>query len=78
MGAELPKAFKARRGLRRLDQDYRILSNMSLKAMEGFRKRVFDIDIEHCPHCGGDLTIIAAIEEPTVIAKILAAHKGTA
>ncbi|MCG7757104.1 MAG: IS91 family transposase, partial [Nitrosomonas sp.] len=24
-------------------------------------KRVFDIDIEHCPHCGGALKIIAAI-----------------
>jgi hypothetical protein len=38
-------------------------------------KRVFDIDIEHCPHCGGTLKIMAAIEEPTVIAKILA-HLG--
>jgi len=40
-------------------------------------KRVFDIDIdiEDCPHCGGELKIIAAIEEPTVIAKILA-HLG--
>jgi hypothetical protein len=25
-------------------------------------KRVFDIDIEHCPNCGGALKIIAAIE----------------
>jgi len=31
-------------------------------------KRVFDIDIEQCPHCGGTLKIIAAIEHPTVIA----------
>ena len=38
-------------------------------------KRVFDIDIEHCPHCGGTMKIIAAIEEPAVIAKILA-HLG--
>jgi len=22
-------------------------------------KRVFDIDLEHCPHCGGTLKIIA-------------------
>ncbi len=27
-------------------------------------KRVFDIDVEHCAHCGGDLKIIAAIESP--------------
>ncbi len=34
-------------------------------------KRVFDIDVQHCPHCGGNLKIIAAIEEPSVITKIL-------
>jgi hypothetical protein len=38
-------------------------------------KRVFDIDIEQCPHCGGPLTIIAAILDPTVIAKVLT-HLG--
>ena len=38
-------------------------------------KRVFDIDIERCPHCGGTMKIIAAIEEPAVITKILA-HLG--
>ena len=38
-------------------------------------KRVFDIDIEHCPHCGGTLKIIAATEDPPVIAKILT-HLG--
>ena len=32
-------------------------------------KRVFDI--EHCPNCGGALKIIAAIEDPPVIDKIL-------
>ena len=26
-------------------------------------KRVFELDLEHCPHCGGDLKIIAAILE---------------
>jgi hypothetical protein len=36
---------------------------------------VFEIDLEHCPHCGGPLTIIAAIEDPPVIAKILT-HLG--
>jgi hypothetical protein len=34
-------------------------------------KRVFDIDLEHCPQCGGDFKIIAAIEEPAVIVRIL-------
>ena len=40
-------------------------------------KRVFDIDIEQCPHCGGLLKLIAAIEEPAAIARILA-HLGLA
>jgi hypothetical protein len=34
-----------------------------------------DLDLEHCPQCGGDLKIIAAIEEPVVIVKILT-HLG--
>jgi len=34
-------------------------------------KRVFDIDIEHCPHCGGNMKIIAAILEKATINKIL-------
>ena len=38
-------------------------------------KRVFDIDIEHCPNCGGRLKIIAAIEDPAVIVRILT-HLG--
>ena len=38
-------------------------------------KRVFDIDLEHCPNCGGALKIIAAIVEPPVIARLLA-HLG--
>ena len=38
-------------------------------------KRVFGIDIEHCPQCGGTLKIIAAIEEPAVIVRILT-HLG--
>src|SRR5262249_6239613 len=43
----------------------------------------FDIDVEHCPNCGGALKIIAcpeprrraAIEDPSVIVKILS-HLG--
>jgi hypothetical protein len=35
-------------------------------------KRVFGVEIEGCARCGGKLKIIASIEEPAVIAKILA------
>jgi hypothetical protein len=38
-------------------------------------KRVFDIDLEHCPQCGGEFKIIAAIEEPALIVRILT-HLG--
>jgi hypothetical protein len=38
-------------------------------------KRVFDLDLEHCPQCGGRFRIIAAIGEPAVIVRILA-HPG--
>ncbi len=39
-------------------------------------KRVFDIDVERCA-CGGQLKIIAAIEEPVVIVRTLT-HLGLA
>jgi hypothetical protein len=35
-------------------------------------KRVFGVEIEACARCSGKLKIIASIEEPAVIAKILA------
>ena len=35
-------------------------------------KRVFHIDIETCSECGGNVRIIASIENPAVINKILA------
>ena len=38
-------------------------------------KHVFDVDVEHCPNCGGALKIIAAIDDPPVIVKILS-HLG--
>ena len=38
-------------------------------------KRVFEIDMEHCPNCGGELKIIAANLEQPVIEKILT-HLG--
>jgi hypothetical protein len=33
--------------------------------------RPFDIDMQHCPNCGGELKIIAVILEQPVIEKIL-------
>ena len=38
-------------------------------------KRVFDIDLEHCPNCGGQFKIIPAILESAVIERILT-HLG--
>jgi len=38
-------------------------------------KQVFEIDLEHCPNCGGQLKVIAAIVEQPVIEKILT-HLG--
>ena len=38
-------------------------------------KRVFQIDMTTCSHCGGSVRLIATIEDPAVIAKILA-HLG--
>jgi hypothetical protein len=40
-------------------------------------KRVFTIDIEVCRRCGGRLRVIASIEEPAVIERILE-HLGGA
>ncbi len=34
-------------------------------------KRVFGIDIETCSQCGGQVKVIACIEAPDVIEKIL-------
>jgi hypothetical protein len=41
-------------------------------------RRHFGIEIEDCARCGGKLAIIASIEEPEVIAKILAHLEKTA
>jgi hypothetical protein len=35
-------------------------------------KRVFGIEIEQCARCGGGLRVIASIEEPELIERILA------
>jgi hypothetical protein len=38
-------------------------------------KRVFALDLEHCPNCGGELRIIAASLEQAVIERIVT-HLG--
>ena len=38
-------------------------------------KRAFELDLEHCPNCGGELKIGAAILEAPVIERILT-HVG--
>jgi hypothetical protein len=38
-------------------------------------KRVFAIEIERCQRCGGALKVIASIEDPVLIERILA-HVG--
>jgi hypothetical protein len=52
---------------------HRIRSNARARSGHVFKRRpgLFDIDIEHCPHCAGRFKIIAAIEDPPVIAEIL-------
>jgi hypothetical protein len=35
-------------------------------------KRMFAIDIENCRRCGGKLRVIASIEDPALIERILA------
>ncbi|MEO8463937.1 MAG: hypothetical protein ABI640_01240 [Gammaproteobacteria bacterium] len=35
-------------------------------------KRVFAIEIERCRRCGGQLEVIASIEDPALIERILA------
>jgi hypothetical protein len=39
-------------------------------------KRVFAIDIETCSVCGGSMKVIACIEDPLVIKKILTHLRG--
>lgn len=41
-------------------------------------KRVFGIEIDTCQRCGGTLRSVASIEQPEVIAKILAHLERTA
>jgi hypothetical protein len=73
------------KGLKELDAESTfVLPDAHLQLGEGFvrthrtsmawaqrLKRVFNIDIEICEKCGGDVRIIATIEDLIVIGKIL-------
>jgi hypothetical protein len=48
-----------------------VLSRSAVDPDEAGIYDVFETDMEHCPNCGGDLKIIAAILEAPVIEKIL-------
>ena len=43
----------------------------------GRLKRVFGVEIDQCARCGGRLRILASLEQPAVIAKILAHLQGS-
>jgi hypothetical protein len=44
---------------------------MANRAGFSLHERVFNIDIEICEHCGGQVKVIAIIENPAVIEHIL-------
>ena len=58
-----------------LDRFHGVLAPNVMPDCARLLKRVFDIDLEACPQCVGDLKIIAAIEEPALIVRILT-HLG--
>ena len=53
------------------DQDQTTAERRAAMTWAQRLKRVFNIDIEICDKCGGDVRIIASIEDPAVIRKIL-------
>ncbi len=57
------------------DGDFSSASPRARLSWAQLLKRVFAIDITTCPQCGGALTILAAIDDPAVIIKILS-HLG--
>ncbi len=57
------------------DQGAQAKSNVYAMTWAQRLKRVFAIDIEKCEKCGGKLKVIASIEDPDVISKILT-HLG--
>ena len=57
---------------RSLDEDQTPAERKAAMTWEKRLKRVFNIDIETCDKCGGDVRIIASIEDPALIKTILA------
>ncbi len=57
---------------RSLDEDQTPAERRAAMTWAQRLKRVFNVDIETCSECGGDVRIIASIEDPSVISKILA------
>ena len=57
---------------RSLDEDQTPAERKAAMTWAKRLKRVFNIDIETCDKCGGDVRIIASIEDPALIKTILA------
>jgi hypothetical protein len=67
----VPKAIDDEPGEVTSDEGFPLPKSKQYISWARLLKRVFNIDIETCPHCQGKLKIIAAIEDPPTIVKIL-------
>jgi len=61
----------AGRGKRRLDETKTPAQRRAAMTWAQRLKRVFKIDIETCDQCGGTVKVIASIEDPAVVKRIL-------
>jgi len=61
----------AGRGKRRLDETKTPAQRRAAMTWAQRLKRVFKIDIETCDQCGGTVKVIACIEDPAVVKRIL-------
>ena len=66
---------KAKQALPKGQEKARAQKHQSMTWAQRF-KRVFNIDIETCEQCGGAVKVIASIEDPLAIQKILS-HLNT-
>jgi hypothetical protein len=69
--AAITPAGRGRRGARQTDPERRVSKHAAMTWMQRL-KRVSAIDIERCRRCGGKLMVIASIEDPSLIERILA------